>query len=64
MAAHSLISSRLRKKHFSTAELRWPARQEYEENIPAGCSKRPDFSPAQPRRAETRLAQARPQLRG
>ena len=25
------------------------------ENTPAGCSKRPAFSPAQPRRAETRL---------
>ena len=28
---------------------------------PAGCSKSPDFSPAQPWRAETRLSQARPQ---
>ena len=27
----------------------------------AGCSKRPDFSPPRPWRAETRLAQARPQ---
>ena len=26
-----------------------------QENTPAGCSKRPDFSPAQPLRAETRL---------
>ena len=26
----------------------------------AGCSNRPDFSPSQPWRAETRLSQARP----
>jgi hypothetical protein len=28
---------------------------EAKENNPAGCSKRPDFSPSQPWRAETRL---------
>ena len=31
------------------------------EKRPTGCSKSPDFSPARPWRAETRLAQARPQ---
>ena len=31
------------------------ARVAQQENTPAGCSKRPDFSPAQPWRAETRL---------
>ena len=30
-------------------------RMAQQENAPAGCSKRPDFSPAQPWRAETRL---------
>ena len=48
-------TSRLRKNHFGTAELRWPAHWGQQENAPAGCSKRPDFSPAQPWRAETRL---------
>jgi hypothetical protein len=33
-------TSRLRKNHFGTTELRWPVRLGQEENVPAGCSKR------------------------
>jgi hypothetical protein len=40
--------SRLRTNQLSTAELRCPACLEQEGNAPAGCSKNPDFSPAQP----------------
>ncbi len=32
--------SRLRKNHFGTEKLRWPARQRQEENTLAGCSNR------------------------
>ena len=42
------------ENHCSTAELREPIRLGQEENTPAGCSKSPDFSPTQPRRAKTR----------
>jgi len=44
----------MRKNHFNTLELRWSACVAQRKNTPAGCSKRPDFSPAQPRRAKTR----------
>ena len=47
--------SRLRKNYVGTADLRWPARLGQEGNTPAGWSNRPDFSPARPWRAETRL---------
>ena len=50
-----LPSSRLRKNCFApfeVGELKHPGRQR---DVPAGCSKRPDFSPAQPWRVETRL---------
>ena len=46
---------RLRKNHFGTLERLWSAHMRQEENTPAGCSKGPDFSPAQPWRAETRF---------
>ena len=39
----------------STRELRGAARVAQQEYIPAGCSKSPDFSPARPWRAKTRL---------
>ena len=45
--------SRLRENYFCTRELRCPPVVQ-RENTPAGCSKRPAFSPAQPRRAKTR----------
>jgi hypothetical protein len=38
---HTMLSNKLRKAHLSTAELRWPARLEQEQNTRAGCSKRP-----------------------
>jgi hypothetical protein len=47
-------TSRLRKNHFGIAELCWPTGLGNEEYAPAGCSKRPDFPPVQPRRAKTR----------
>ncbi len=37
-----------------TPELHGPHIVGQQENTPAGCSKRPEFSPAQPRRAKTR----------
>src|SRR5712692_8204896 len=49
------MSSRLREDCVGIREFRWSARVGQQGNTPAGCSKRPDFSPAQPRRAETRL---------
>ena len=48
-------SSRLRKNYSGTMNIRWSARVAHQENTPAGCSKRSDFSPAQPWSAETRL---------
>ena len=36
-------------------EFSWPLLVAQQKNTSAGCSKRPDFSPAQPWRAETRL---------
>ena len=43
------------EKPFWSREISTTARFGLDGNIPAGCSKRPDFSPAQPWRAETRL---------
>jgi len=42
------IPNRLWKNHVGTRELRWSARVAQQKSTPAGCSKGPDFSPAQP----------------
>src|SRR5207253_5893178 len=36
------------KNYFGMLELQWSIRVAQQENTPAGCSKRPDFSPSQP----------------
>jgi hypothetical protein len=54
-ALSQALRSSLRKNHFGIAEHRWPAHLGLEKNACAGCSKRPDFSPAQPWHAKTRL---------
>ena len=43
------------KNYIGTPERRWSARTAQQKNISAGCSKKPDISPAQPWRAETSL---------
>ena len=40
--------SRLRENYFGMLEFQWSACVAHQEHTPAGCSKRPDFSPAQP----------------
>ncbi len=50
----------MRKNDFDTPETSLVARMAQQENSRAGCSKRPDFSPAQPRRAKTRLLPSKP----
>jgi len=48
-------ANRLRKNYVGTLEFLGSTRVAQQQSGHAGCSKRQDFSPAQPRRAETRL---------